>query len=169
MKRRTPAPSAAQIRAGLAFQTPTCRRTTQDAVTPPAPNQLDNPGTEPNTRACDTRKAKQMKTYSKCGARTRRGTRCLCRPLKPGGRCRLHGGASSGPVTERGRRQSAENLKAARAALAGSAHTATRHERSLRSAETKRRRERARRQRELDLKLGIRLPASLYGLSDGEG
>ena len=55
--RSPPRPSAAQIRAGLAFQTPTCRRTTQDADTPTAPNQPDNPATESMSRARNTRKA----------------------------------------------------------------------------------------------------------------
>ena len=39
----------------------------------------------------------------RCEARTRRGTLCQ-RPAKlPVGRCRLHGGASTGPRTEEGR------------------------------------------------------------------
>jgi hypothetical protein len=40
---------------------------------------------------------------TRCEARTRRGTLCQ-RPAKlPVGRCRLHGGASTGPRTEEGR------------------------------------------------------------------
>jgi len=36
-----------------------------------------------------------------CGAKTRRGTECLC-PAMENGRCRLHGGLSTGPKTDEG-------------------------------------------------------------------
>ncbi len=36
-----------------------------------------------------------------CGAKTRRGTACLC-PAMRNGRCRLHGGKSTGPRTAEG-------------------------------------------------------------------
>ena len=39
----------------------------------------------------------------RCGAKTRRGTPCQRPANKRNGRCRLHGGASSGPRTEQGR------------------------------------------------------------------
>ena len=39
----------------------------------------------------------------RCGAKTRRGTACQRPANKGNGRCRLHGGASSGPRTEQGR------------------------------------------------------------------
>ena len=39
----------------------------------------------------------------RCGAKTRRGTHCQRPANKRNGRCRLHGGASSGPRTEQGR------------------------------------------------------------------
>ena len=39
----------------------------------------------------------------RCGAKTRRGTACQRPANKRNGRCRLHGGASSGPRTEQGR------------------------------------------------------------------
>jgi hypothetical protein len=35
---------------------------------------------------------------ARCGAKTRRGTPCQCRAM-PNGRCRLHGGLSTGPKT----------------------------------------------------------------------
>ena len=38
----------------------------------------------------------------KCGAKTRRGTACQRPANKKNGRCRLHGGASTGPRTEGG-------------------------------------------------------------------
>ncbi len=37
----------------------------------------------------------------RCGAKTRRGTKCLC-PAMANGRCRLHGGLSTGPKTAEG-------------------------------------------------------------------
>ena len=47
----------------------------------------------------------------KCGARTRAGTPCKLRSLWANGRCKFHGGLSTGPRTEQGRKQSAENGK----------------------------------------------------------
>ena len=44
-----------------------------------------------------------------CSARTRAGTPCKRRDLYANGRCKLHGGMSTGPKTPQGRRQSAEN------------------------------------------------------------
>jgi hypothetical protein len=45
-----------------------------------------------------------------CGARTRKGTACIA-PGKANGRCRMHGGASTGPKTENGRRRIAEAVR----------------------------------------------------------
>ncbi|MDA8649494.1 hypothetical protein N9M31_05750 [Alphaproteobacteria bacterium] len=39
----------------------------------------------------------------RCGAKTRRGTACQRPANKKNGRCRLHGGASTGPKTAEGR------------------------------------------------------------------
>ena len=48
----------------------------------------------------------------RCGAKTRRGTPCQRPANKQNGRCRLHGGASSGPRTEQGRAKiAAANLR----------------------------------------------------------
>jgi hypothetical protein len=48
----------------------------------------------------------------RCGAKTRQGTACLRPANKKNGRCRLHGGASTGPRTAGGRtRISAANLR----------------------------------------------------------
>ena len=48
----------------------------------------------------------------RCGAKTRRGTACQRPANKNNGRCRLHGGASSGTKTEDGlARISAANLR----------------------------------------------------------
>jgi hypothetical protein len=54
----------------------------------------------------------------RCGAKTRRGTACQCPANKKNGRCRLHGGASTGAKTEEGRaRISAANLSPMRAMI----------------------------------------------------
>ena len=48
----------------------------------------------------------------RCGGKTRQGTACQRPANKKNGRCRLHGGASTGPRTEGGRaRISAANLR----------------------------------------------------------
>ena len=48
----------------------------------------------------------------RCGAKTRRGTACQRPANKKNGRCRLHGGPSTGPRTEDGRaRIPAANLR----------------------------------------------------------
>ena len=39
----------------------------------------------------------------KCSAKTRRGTACQKPPIRGKKRCRLHGGASTGPRTEQGK------------------------------------------------------------------
>jgi hypothetical protein len=44
-----------------------------------------------------------------CGAKTRSGTVCKSTELLRGGRCRLHGGLSTGPKTLEGKRRSALN------------------------------------------------------------
>ena len=43
----------------------------------------------------------QLREAPRCGARTRRGTACQA-PAMPNGRCRMHGGASTGPRTPEG-------------------------------------------------------------------
>ena len=48
----------------------------------------------------------------RCGAKTRKGTECQRPANKRNGRCRVHGGASTGPRTEEGRARIAEaNLR----------------------------------------------------------
>lgn len=44
-----------------------------------------------------------------CGARTRAGTPCKSRAIYTNGRCKNHGGMSTGPKTEAGREQSRVN------------------------------------------------------------
>jgi hypothetical protein len=45
-----------------------------------------------------------------CEARTQRGTACRCKALA-NGRCRLHGGLSTGPKTLRGKLKALQNLR----------------------------------------------------------
>ena len=45
----------------------------------------------------------------RCEARTRRGTPCQCKAMG-NGRCRLHGGLSTGPTTAEGKAAAAANL-----------------------------------------------------------
>lgn len=47
-----------------------------------------------------------------CGARTRAGTPCKRRDLYLSGRCKLHGGLSTGPTTDDGKARSARNALA---------------------------------------------------------
>ena len=48
----------------------------------------------------------------RCGAKTRKGTECQRPANKSNGRCRVHGGASTGPRTEEGRARISEaNLR----------------------------------------------------------
>ena len=44
-----------------------------------------------------------------CGAKTRRGTPCKQQGLYQSGRCKLHGGLSTGPRTKAGKKRSALN------------------------------------------------------------
>ena len=46
----------------------------------------------------------------KCLAKTRRGTHCQCLGLQPSGRCRFHGGMSTGPKTAAGKATATQNL-----------------------------------------------------------
>lgn len=46
-----------------------------------------------------------------CGARTRARAPCKRRDLYRSGRCKLHGGLSTGPRTAKGKRRSARNGK----------------------------------------------------------
>jgi hypothetical protein len=84
----------------------------------------------------ETRPKKPWKSI--CGARTRRGHPCQCKPVRRG-RCRLHGGASTGPTTTAGKAQSTENLKRARDALNSPLYSEARRERALKGWKTRRR------------------------------
>jgi hypothetical protein len=46
-----------------------------------------------------------------CGAKTRQGTPCKNTRLYKNGRCKNHGGLSTGPRTEEGKARALENLK----------------------------------------------------------
>ncbi len=47
-----------------------------------------------------------------CGAKTRTGTPCKLTSIYLNGRCKLHGGLSTGPKTKRGKARSARNGRA---------------------------------------------------------
>ncbi|WP_434655722.1 HGGxSTG domain-containing protein [Chromobacterium violaceum] len=44
-----------------------------------------------------------------CGAKTRAGTPCKLTSIYENGRCKLHGGLSTGPRTKEGKRRAAQN------------------------------------------------------------
>jgi len=46
-----------------------------------------------------------------CGAQTRAGTPCLQIGIYSNGRCKLHGGLSTGPITQEGKKKSSLNWK----------------------------------------------------------
>lgn len=46
-----------------------------------------------------------------CGAKNRQGQACQCKLLFKSGRCRFHGGLSTGPKTEEGKARSLLNLR----------------------------------------------------------
>ena len=52
----------------------------------------------------------RKKHRASCGARTRRGTPCRCAAL-PNGRCKYHGGLSTGPKTPEGKARALANLR----------------------------------------------------------
>lgn len=54
-----------------------------------------------------------------CRAKTRAGSPCMARGQAGGGRCKLHGGRSTGPKTAAGKAKVASNLPCVRALLAG--------------------------------------------------
>jgi hypothetical protein len=45
----------------------------------------------------------------RCGARTRAGTPCQQKAIDANGRCKWHGGCSTGPKTDAGKKRSAMN------------------------------------------------------------
>lgn len=49
----------------------------------------------------------QARVY--CGAKTRAGTPCKQKGIYYNGRCKLHGGLSTGPITDEGKRKVALN------------------------------------------------------------
>jgi hypothetical protein len=72
---------------------------------------------KPSPKTAHAREYQRLNTYPyspefyafTCGALTRKGTPCKLRGVYENGRCRLHGGLSTGPKSEAGKRQSAKN------------------------------------------------------------
>lgn len=58
---------------------------------------------------CETIK-KNDKKRKACGAKTRKGSPCKNTRLYPNGRCKNHGGLSTGPKTEAGKARAKQNL-----------------------------------------------------------
>ncbi len=50
-----------------------------------------------------------------CGAKTRKGTPCKRKDIYRSGRCKFHGGLSTGPTSEEGKRRSAMNGRMSKA------------------------------------------------------
>lgn len=46
-----------------------------------------------------------------CGAKTRKGTPCQCKRIYRGGRCKFHGGMSTGPRTREGQKRALDALR----------------------------------------------------------
>jgi hypothetical protein len=71
------------------------------------------------TRAVSPRlkPARKKRLKEICGARNRRGTPCQCKQLLRGGRCKFHGGMSTGAKTPEGKARALRNLKPFRMAL----------------------------------------------------
>jgi hypothetical protein len=62
-------------------------------------------------RRAAQRRARRLARKRKCGARTRMGTPCQALGRGRGGRCKLHGGKSTGPRTPEGRARIAEAMR----------------------------------------------------------
>ena len=53
----------------------------------------------------------RRRLHGPCGATTKsKGAPCRATAVKPGGRCKWHGGLSTGPKTPAGKARSADNL-----------------------------------------------------------
>jgi hypothetical protein len=65
-------------------------------------------GSRSSTRA---REGRKVAGRSICGATTRQGHPCRMTKVYRSGRCKLHGGLSTGPKTEVGRERAMANLR----------------------------------------------------------
>jgi hypothetical protein len=66
---------------------------------------MENPAETNEQRVSPLRNGNRQGDFrnaARCGAKTRRGSSCQC-PAMANGRCRLHGGKSTGPKTAEGR------------------------------------------------------------------
>jgi len=62
-------------------------------------------------REAEGRARRLRKKAKACGAKTRSGAPCRAKGLGRGGRCKNHGGGSTGPKTEAGRKRIAEGTR----------------------------------------------------------
>ena len=77
-----------------------------DAILPSFKNiDVDDGIFRPHTRA---RAGVLVFSWQNCGAKTRKGIPCKCKPLPGKRRCKFHGGLSTGPKTREGRERIAE-------------------------------------------------------------
>ncbi|WP_369016170.1 HGGxSTG domain-containing protein [Armatimonas sp.] len=61
--------------------------------------------------------ATRLDRCRRCGAKTRKGSPCQCKPEPGQDRCKLHGGKSTGPKTEAIRESNRRRAQARREAL----------------------------------------------------
>jgi len=59
-----------------------------------------------------------VRLWLTCGAKNRRGLPCQCKELYENGRCKFHGGLSTGPKTPEGKARSLAAMRAGHAAWA---------------------------------------------------
>jgi hypothetical protein len=89
---------------------PITHSTPEGAIPPPV--AVENAGKEPADHGSrgwlrNGNPPGSLENLPQCGAKTRRGTKCRC-PAMRNGRCRLHGGLSTGPKTPEGRARCAK-------------------------------------------------------------
>ncbi|WP_018913668.1 HGGxSTG domain-containing protein [Thiomonas sp. FB-6] len=100
-----------QLRAIIHGKHPALVRGGNDWIT----DELAAVGLQESDEAADNLIRKMAKTgFGLCKARTRRGSPCRALGDGAGGRCILHGGASVGPVTLKGKQNALQALVRAR-------------------------------------------------------
>lgn len=77
---------------------------TMGARAKPSHGQIEPATTAPVRQPAEIQRHPRKADRPKCGARTRKGSPCQA-PSMPNGRCRMHGGLSTGARTEEGRQK----------------------------------------------------------------